>query len=91
MIRICDLFGVNRYKLPPIGKLPLELKELTNDIFENRKFLEEAENSISTFLKERIGSAKDQEPGKFDLYRKFFKKENPPTLSHSNKENLNSA
>jgi V-type H+-transporting ATPase subunit a len=54
-----------------------QLNILKNDIYEKFQFLAQAENSICEFIKYRGGdtSLDIQEPGQYDLYRKYFKKE----------------
>jgi V-type H+-transporting ATPase subunit a len=73
MIKICDIFGVNRYVVPPPQEMQYQLNVLQNDIFEQLKFLNEAQNSIFKFISYRAGE--NDEPGRYDLYQKYFKKE----------------
>ncbi len=73
MIKICDIFGVNRYVVPAPQEMQYQLNVLQNDIFEQHKFLSEAQNSILKFTSYRAGE--NEEPGKYDLYQKYFKKE----------------
>lgn len=46
---------------------------LQNEVYQNLKFLKEAESSIRDFIQERSGT--DDYPGKYALWRLYFKKE----------------
>jgi hypothetical protein len=58
MIKICDIFGVTRYVVPRPDQMQYESNKLQNDIYENLKFLKEAERSISEFMEYRAGQVK---------------------------------
>jgi V-type H+-transporting ATPase subunit a len=73
ILKICDLFNASRYNIPKPDEIVKVLENLENDITEKRDFLYQAENSIKNFIKEKCGS--EFNPGKYPLYRLYFKKE----------------
>ncbi len=74
MLKVCDLFSVNRYLIPRREEIENELKKIQEEAKMNYDFLRQAQKSIFEFITIRAESPLNQ-PGKYDLYRKFFKKE----------------
>jgi len=73
LIKICDTLGAARYNIPPSSALPGVLAEIERDISKMEKVLEEQLNSIRSLIENKIGTR--IQPGKYSLYRIFFKKQ----------------
>jgi hypothetical protein len=58
VLKICDLFNVNRYVVPRPEEMQYNLNMLRNEIHDKIEFLNEAENSITTFIRERSGDVR---------------------------------
>ncbi len=74
MLKVCDLFNANRYVIPRREEIETELKSIQKESMINQEFLIQAQRSILEFISIRAENPLNQ-PGKYDLYRKFFKKE----------------
>jgi V-type H+-transporting ATPase subunit a len=74
MLKVCDLFNANRYVIPRREEIQSELKKIQEESRINQEFLIQAQRSILEFISIRAENPLSQ-PGKYDLYRKFFKKE----------------
>ncbi len=73
LIKICDALGASRYNVPPSHSLQGVLREIQSDIHKLETVLLEQSNSIKSLIKNKIGTK--IQPGKYALYRVFFKKQ----------------
>ena len=73
IINICELFGANRFIIPPKEKLKKELFNLQQEIFDKKTFLKSIETSIKDFFKDKIGE--NGIPGKYDMYKLYLLQE----------------
>lgn len=58
ILKTLELFNATKYSVPRPDEMNYKLNILQNDIYEQRKFLYEAENMIMKFIKERSGDVK---------------------------------
>lgn len=73
LIRICDALGATRYQTPPTREITNKLNQLETEIKEKETVLDENKNTIVSLIQNKIGSK--NQPGKYSLYRLFFKKQ----------------
>lgn len=73
LIKICDTLGASRYNIPPAHSLGNILNEIDIEIKKMEIVLEEQLNSIRTLILSKIGNR--ILPGKYSLFRLFFKKQ----------------
>ena len=73
LIRICDALGATRYQTPPTRDIQKVLQEIENEIRKMETILDEQKNTIVSLIQNKIGTK--VQPGKYSLYRLFFKKQ----------------
>jgi V-type H+-transporting ATPase subunit a len=73
LIKICDTLGASRYHIPPTKDIPRVLNDIDLEIRKMETVLDEQKNTIVSLIKNKIGTK--NQPGKYSLYRLFFKKQ----------------
>lgn len=73
LIKICDALGATRYNIPPTKEIPRVLNDIELEIRKMETVLDEQKNTIISLISNKIGSK--LQPGKFSLYRLFFRKQ----------------
>jgi len=73
LIKICDALGATRYNIPPAKEIPKVLNEIELEIKKMETVLDEQKNTIVSLIQNKIGT--NIQPGKYSLYRLFFKKQ----------------
>ena len=73
ILSICDLFGASRFAIPQRDRLPREIFNLQQEIFDKKTYLKSVETSIKEFFKDKIGE--NGIPGKYHLYKLYFLQE----------------
>ena len=73
ILNICDIFGANTFTIPKKERIPKEIFNLQQEIFDKKTYLKSIETSIKDFFKDKIGE--NGIPGKYDLYKLYFLQE----------------
>lgn len=73
IIKICDALGASRYNIPPAKEIPKVLNDIELEIRKMETVLDEQKNTIISLIQNKIGTK--IQPGKYSLYRLFFKKQ----------------
>lgn len=88
LIKICDALGATRYNIPPTKEIQRVLNDIEMEIRKMETVLDEQKNTIISLIQNKIG--RKNEPGKYSLYRLFFKKQKEIYLNLSKCRSSNS-
>ena len=73
ILNICDIFSANTFPIPKKERIPKEIFNLQQEIFDKKTYLKSIETSIKDFFKDKIGE--NGIPGKYNMYKLFFLQE----------------
>lgn len=75
IIRTCEVFQASRYNIPNAYTLTEKIKEISNDIDSSLNYLKSSHEAINEYIKSKVNLEDNNQPGKYQLYKLYFKKE----------------